>query len=190
MGGIPRFEILDSDWENVLAEIVRAAHMIILRCDSYSPGISAEIEMIRRLGREDSTVLIQSRRSEEDDERFALTDPIIRAIEQDETGPVGGPRRPKATPPPMPPNLGFEKIIWSDEIPESALEHKVLRPLILHALESESRSLHDGISNKQKSSSALFFNWVHGLLRGQYEQQKEIVQPRNQFVSMRLASAS
>jgi hypothetical protein len=54
----PMLDIPESDWVEVLEQLVSSAHLIVAVCEHESLGIQLELETIRRLGRADSTVIV------------------------------------------------------------------------------------------------------------------------------------
>ena len=57
---IPRLSADDADWEDLVARLLDEASFVVFDCFALAPGISTELELVRRSGRVDETVVVLS----------------------------------------------------------------------------------------------------------------------------------
>jgi hypothetical protein len=57
---IPRLSATDQDWEGVVERLALDASLIVFDCFALAPGVTVELELIRRCGRTDETVVLIS----------------------------------------------------------------------------------------------------------------------------------
>jgi hypothetical protein len=55
---IPRFSVPDEDWEGVVEELAVEASLIVFDCVALASGVDTELALLRRLRREDKTVVV------------------------------------------------------------------------------------------------------------------------------------
>jgi hypothetical protein len=56
---IPKLQFADDTWRDVVAALIPAARVIFLYFSGAAPGVLAELELIRRLGRQRATVIVR-----------------------------------------------------------------------------------------------------------------------------------
>jgi hypothetical protein len=137
-GGVPRFEVPDGSWQEVFDATVRHAHLILLYYEKFTPGIVNEIETIRRLGRENATVLIRARTqadTSDKEQTDAITEDMVKLAERQY-----GSRTPRVSEQELELGPGFRILLTLDAIPATALDHDQLRPIVEHAIEIEYRN--------------------------------------------------
>src|SRR5438093_1207251 len=57
---IPRLSAPDEDWEDVVERLAEDASLIVFDCFALAPGVATELELLRRCGRVDETVVVLS----------------------------------------------------------------------------------------------------------------------------------
>jgi hypothetical protein len=57
-GLIPRFTVKDVEWEATAEDLATKAALIVVDCFALAPGLSSELEILQRRGRQDSTVIV------------------------------------------------------------------------------------------------------------------------------------
>ena len=55
---IPRLQLPDKGWQQVVRNLVEFAHLIVMDCDTLAPGVLWELETIAALERRDATIVI------------------------------------------------------------------------------------------------------------------------------------
>ena len=55
---IPRLQLPDEGWQQVVQNLVAHAHLIVMDCDTLAPGVIWELDTIAGLGRANSTIVI------------------------------------------------------------------------------------------------------------------------------------
>jgi tetratricopeptide (TPR) repeat protein len=72
-GIIPRLQLPDEGWQQVAQNLIEHAHLIVMDCDAFAPGVLWELETIATLRRADATVIILPPRGVEPSEATSQT---------------------------------------------------------------------------------------------------------------------
>lgn len=113
-GTLPKLSLLDDAWPKVVRQLIAAAEVILLCYDRPSPGVSAELGLIRKLGRQQATVVIQPAGEAASSQNLMTS---LRRQAQTYGAFIEDPREAMAAgAPPAPPNLGdFTNVVLWDE---------------------------------------------------------------------------
>ncbi len=57
---IPRLSAADEDWEDEVGRLAEEASFVVVDCFALAPGVATELELLRRCGRADETVVVLS----------------------------------------------------------------------------------------------------------------------------------
>lgn len=57
-GKVPRLQLPNEGWQQVVQQLIKKAHLIVMDCDAFASGVMWELKTISTLQRMDSTVII------------------------------------------------------------------------------------------------------------------------------------
>lgn len=127
-GLIPRLQLPNEGWQQVVLNLIEHAHLIVMDCDSFATGVLWELDSITKAGRQDATLIVLPARG------VAAPESALQEIAEI-LGSAVVKRLPPATKSDAP-LRGFSRVAHEDEIDLEPLEASpLLADLLARAAE-------------------------------------------------------